>query len=52
MDEIVNRVANSGIITIDLGDYYPKVERASIDLSTQLWQGLVLKEIQKQITLN
>lgn len=31
-------------MTLDLGEYYPKAERDSFDLSGQLWQGLVLKE--------
>ncbi len=44
MAEIINRVAGSGIITLDLGEYYPKAEREAFDLSGQLWQGLVLKE--------
>lgn len=41
---IVNRVARSGIITLDLDEFYPQGERASIDLADQLWQGLALKE--------
>ena len=41
---IVNRVAKSGIITIDLGEWYPEGSRHVIDLADQLWQGLVLKE--------
>jgi hypothetical protein len=44
MEEIINRVAGSGIVTLDLGDYYPEGKRAEIDLKNQLWQGLVLKE--------
>ncbi len=44
MDEIRNRVKESGIITIDLATYKPGVEVKEIDLSNQLWEGLVLKE--------
>lgn len=44
MDEIVNRVAASGIITIDLGEFYPEGVRKHIDLKEQLFQGLVLRE--------
>jgi len=44
MTEIVNKVANSGLISIDLGDYKPKNDIVGIDISEQLWQGLVLKE--------
>ena len=44
MDEIVNKVAASGLVTIDLEDLYPAGERVSIDLANQLWQGLALRE--------
>lgn len=44
MDEIVNRVANSGLINIDLEDYLDGIAFAEIDLADQLWQGLALKE--------
>lgn len=43
-DEIVNRVANSQLITIDLEDYYPKGTRTIIDIKTWLHGGLILKE--------
>ena len=41
---IVNRVANSGLITVDLADYFDRSERAVIDLKDILWQGLILRE--------
>ncbi len=44
MTEIVNKVAQSGLISLDIKDFYPKGERVAIDLKDQLWQGLVLKE--------
>lgn len=44
MDEIVNKVAASGLVTIDLEELFPSGERASIDLAAQLWQGLALRE--------
>lgn len=44
MDEIVNRVKESGLISIDLADYKPKSPMVGIDISEQLWQGLVIKE--------
>lgn len=44
MDEIVNRVKESGLIAMDLADFKPKKELLGIDLADQLWQGLVLKE--------
>ena len=42
--EIINRVANSPIVTIDLEDYYHKGERLSYDIAQHLYQGLILKE--------
>ena len=44
MTEIVNRVKESGLITIDLADYKNTLSLCQIDVSEQLWQGLVLKE--------
>jgi len=44
MDEIVNRVAASGLITIDLEELFPSGDRVLYDLAQNLWQGLVLKE--------
>ncbi|AFL84408.1 Protein of unknown function (DUF2480) [Belliella baltica DSM 15883] len=44
MSEIINRVANSPIITIDLEAYYRKEERVIFDLKDYLFQGLVLRE--------
>ncbi len=45
MDEtIVNRVAESGVITINLEDYYPKEELVVFDLKDYLFMGLILKE--------
>lgn len=43
-DEIINRVANSSLITIDLEEFYPKGERILLDIKDQLWQGIALKE--------
>lgn len=42
--EIVNRVATSGLITLDLADYYPSGERVQYDLKENLFQGLILRE--------
>lgn len=45
MDEkIINKVAQSGIITIELENYLPKGEWAAIDLKDYLYEGLILKE--------
>lgn len=43
-DEIVNRVANSKLITIDLEDFYPKGTRSVIDIKNWLFQEQILKE--------
>ena len=43
--EIINRVKNSGLITLDLEDFLLKEEQwVAIDIAPQLWQGLALKE--------
>lgn len=44
MTEIVNRVKESGLISIDLADYKSNKEIVSVDIADVLWQGLVLKE--------
>ena len=43
-DVIVNRVANSGLVTIDLEDFLPKEEIMVFDLKDHLFRGLILKE--------
>jgi hypothetical protein len=42
--EIVNRVANSVLVTIDLEEYYPSGERLLFDIKDWLYEGLVLRE--------
>lgn len=42
--EIVNRVANSKLITIDLEDLYPKEERVLFDIKKWLFSDQILKE--------
>ncbi|MFM2016662.1 MAG: hypothetical protein RL007_318 [Bacteroidota bacterium] len=44
MEEITNRVANSGLITLDLGEMYPEGDRVLLDIKDQLFQGLILRE--------
>lgn len=41
---IINKVASSGIITLDLEELYPAGERVVFDLKPQLWQEIALKE--------
>ncbi len=43
-DAFVNKVAESGIITLDLEDYYPKDETVVFDMKDHLFMGLILKE--------
>ena len=43
-DEIINRVANSKLITVDLEDYYPSGKRVLFDITQWLFQGIVLRE--------
>ena len=40
----VNKVAESGIITLNLEDYYPKEEVKVFDMKEYLFMGLILKE--------
>lgn len=40
----VNKVAESGIITLDLEDYYPKQDIRVFDMKDYLFMGLILKE--------
>ena len=42
---IVNKVANSKLITIDLEDFIPKGQRKIINISDWLFEGIILKEI-------
>ncbi|KXX67836.1 DUF2480 family protein [Flammeovirga sp. SJP92] len=44
MDEIVNRVAQSALISVDLEDIRAEGERVLIDIKEQLFQGLILRE--------
>jgi hypothetical protein len=43
-DIIVNKVAGSGLITLNLEDYYHSGERVVYDLKDNLFHGLILKE--------
>jgi hypothetical protein len=43
-DEIINKVAGSGLITIDLETFYPEGERVVFDIKPLLFQELILKE--------
>jgi len=43
-EDIINRVAKSGLVSIDLEEFYPKEDVAEIDLKNWLFKGLILKE--------
>lgn len=43
-DTLINRVANSGIITLNLEKYYPAQEIAHFDLKDYLFMEMILKE--------
>lgn len=44
MEEIVNKVAGSGIVSIDLEEFYVPGERVLFDIKTHLFQQLILRE--------
>ena len=41
---LVNRVAESGLLTLNLEDYFPKQAIVTFDLKDYLFMGLILKE--------
>ena len=43
-EEFVNKVAESGIITLDLEKYFPDAEIVLFDIKDYLFMGLILKE--------
>jgi len=44
MEEIINRVSQSKLITFNLEDYYPKGKRIRIDIKDWLYEGFILRE--------
>lgn len=44
MAGIINKVASSGIVTLDLEELFPRGERVVFDLKPLLWQEVALKE--------
>lgn len=43
-DDIINRVASSKLITLDLEDFYPDGNRVLFDIKDWLFEGFVLRE--------
>jgi hypothetical protein len=50
-DEIVNKVAQSQLLTIDLEAYYPKEDIVLFDLKPHLFMELILKEKDFRVAL-
>ena len=44
MTELINRVAASAIVSLNMEEFYPQEERMVFDLANYLEQGLVLRE--------
>ena len=43
-EPLINKVSESGLITLNLEDFYPSVDIAVFDLKENLFMGLILKE--------
>ena len=43
-DPIINKVAESGLVTLDLEKYYPSGNNTVFDMKDYLFMGLILKE--------
>lgn len=50
-ETFVNKVAESGIITIDLEKYFPQEETVIFDIKDYLFMGLILKEKEFRLAL-
>lgn len=44
MDEIVNKIAKSGLVNIDLEEWYPTEKRILFDVKDWLYEELILRE--------
>ena len=49
--ELINKVAQSGLITIDLETFFPTEEIMDFDIQAFLFRGLILKEIEFRAAL-
>ncbi|MBM3416086.1 MAG: DUF2480 family protein [Bacteroidetes bacterium] len=50
-EPIINKVAESGLVTIDPENWYPRGETALFDLKDHLFMGMILKEKEFRETL-
>jgi len=44
MAEIINKVASSGLMTVDLETYFPPFQVKTLDITESLYEGLLLRE--------
>lgn len=44
MDEIINKIAESGLITLDLEEFFPKHAIYILDIAPWLYEGVLLRE--------
>ncbi|NHF60334.1 DUF2480 family protein [Flavobacteriaceae bacterium TP-CH-4] len=51
-DEIINRVAQSKLVTFDLETYYPEGKRVQLDIKDWLYEGLILREKEFRAAVN
>lgn len=52
IEPIVNRVAQSKLVTLDLEAYYPEGKRVLLDIKEWLYEGLILKEKEYRAYVN
>lgn len=50
-ETLINKVAQSGLITLDLEDFFPKEEIVQLDIRDFLFRGLILKELEFRASL-
>jgi len=43
-ENIINKVAESGLLSFDLAEFYPQGDRIVYDIKNNLFQGLILRE--------
>lgn len=44
MEKIINKVTESGLVTLDLAEYYPEDKTVALDLKEFLFMEMILKE--------
>lgn len=44
MEEIRNKIAESGLINLSMEDFYPQAPRMELDISPWLYEGVMLRE--------